>query len=384
VAEKYLRPGESVSGYRISSSIVENPQDLEQEWCALQARADCSYFQSWGWIGVWLEQIAAEFDPLIVRVWYGSSLVGLGIFVHRIIRRRLFINSNALFLNEYPFDGRNMSIEYNGLLAEHDHRERVYAEVIDHLFRTNKGLDEVFFGGVDASTVVHQGLAQSGFRPEHITLQLLEESSTWAVDLGSIGTGMDAYLETLSRNRRAQIRRSIRLYEAYGPLRLEEAKDLVMAREFFSGLKKLHTLRWQKEGKQGVFANPVWGNLHRALIKSRFPEGEIQLLRVRNDNAVIGYLYNLVWRKKVYVLQTGFESQREKGLMPGYVVHAMAIEHNRKLGIVMYDLMHGDELYKQIMCDRYQQLQWLVLQRPRIRFRIENLALALKRSFTAR
>ena len=47
--------------------------------------------------------------------------------------------------------------------------------------------------------------------------------------------------------------------------------------------------------------------------------------------------------------------------------------------MAMYDLMHGDELYKQIMCDRYKQLQWLVLQRRRFRFTIENLALAVKR-----
>ena len=78
-----------MSGYRVSSSIVENPQDLEQEWCGLQARADCSYFQSWGWIGVWLEQIAVELQPRVVRVLFDGSLVGLGIFVHRDIKRRL-------------------------------------------------------------------------------------------------------------------------------------------------------------------------------------------------------------------------------------------------------------------------------------------------------
>ena len=151
--------------------------------------------------------------------------------------------------------------------------------------------------------------------------------ATWAVDLKSIGAGTDAYLATLSKNRRAQVRRSFRLYEAAGPLRLEVAGDLDRALEFFSGLKKLHTLRWQKEGKQGVFANPVWENFHRALVRARFREGEIQLLEVRNDDIVVGYLYNLIWHKHVYVLQTGFSPAAEKGFMPGYVVHAMAIEH---------------------------------------------------------
>jgi CelD/BcsL family acetyltransferase involved in cellulose biosynthesis len=145
-------------------------------------------------------------------------------------------------------------------------------------------------------------------------------------------------------------------------------------------LKKLHTLRWQQAGKQGVFANPIWENFHRSLVKSRFPEGEIQLLRVRNDSAVVGYLYNLVWRRHVYVLQTGFAPIKEKGMMPGYVVHAMAIVHNRKQGMLRYDLMHGDELYKRILCKQYHKLQWVSLQRHRLRFGVENLVLKVKRS----
>lgn len=374
-----MADGGNVSDYRVSSSVVDNPDEIAQEWCALQERTDCSYFQSWGWIGVWLKRIAADFKPQVIRVRFRGSLVGLGIFVHRDIRRRLLIISNAMFLNEYPFDGRNMAMEYNGLLADPGHRQAVYREVIRHLFVTDSGLDEVFLGAVDVDAVTLQDLLDPACQQAQINQQLLEESFTWAVDLDSFGSGSNAYLDTLSKNRRAQIRRSFRLYEASGPLRLEQARDLVTALDFFSGLKKLHTLRWQQVGRQGVFANPIWEDFHRSLVESRFPEGEIQLLRVRNDNTVVGYLYNLVWRHHVYVLQTGFAPEREEGLMPGYVVHAMAIEHNRKQGMLRYDLMHGDELYKRIMCKQYHKLHWVSLQRRRLRFGVENMLLAIKR-----
>ena len=170
------------------------------------------------------------------------------------------------------------------------------------------------------------------------------------------------------------------MYEASGTLRLEEAEDPVSAVDYFSALKILHAMRWKKKDEQGVFANPVRDNFHRSLVESRFSEGEIQLLRVRNDKTVIGYLYNLVWRNHVYVIQTGFESAVEKGLMPGYVVHAMAIEHNRKLGMRIYDHMYGDEHYKKLMCKRYHELLWVALQRRRLRFDMENLVLSIKRS----
>ena len=371
-----------LSGYHVTYSVIVHPDDIEQEWRTLQERTDCSYFQSWGWIGVWLKQIAADFRPLIVKVWYRGSLVGLGIFVRGNIRRRLFITSNALFLNEYPVDGRNMVIEYNGLLAERGHRKAVYAEALHHLFSTDAALDEVFLGAIDSRAVSLQDPLYPEWRQAQIRQQLLEESSTWAVDLESIDAGEGSYLGTLSRNRRAQIRRAFRLYEASGRLQLEHATGLDMALEYFSELKKMHTLRWQKAGRRGAFANPIWENFHRTLVESRFDSGEIQLLRVRNDKTVIGYLYNLVWRKHVYVLQTGFSAERDHGLMPGYVVHAMAIAYNKKLGMARYDLMHGDELYKKIICNQSNKLAWVVLQRQRTRFRLENMVLALKRYIT--
>lgn len=372
-----------MSGYKVSSSVVTDLQELEAEWSSLQARAACSYFQSWGWISVWLKQIATDIEPRIVRVWYGGNLVGLGIFVHRDIRRHLFISSNALFLNEYPFDGLDMSIEYNGLLADPDHREAVYAEVICHLFGGDSNIDEVFFGAIAAGTVSFQGLVQSCARQDQLEQQLLEASPARAVDLVSIGPGMDGYLGSLSRNRRAQIQRSMKLYEASGALQLEEAGNTEMALEFLSGLAELHTRHWQSRGQQGSFANRRWEAFHRALIAARFGHGEIQVIRVGNAEGPIGYLYNFIWRKRVYVLQTGFSKSPDKRFMPGYVVHALAVAHNKQKGMEIYDLMHGDALYKRILCNRSDSLEWVVVQRRRWKFGLENRVLKTVRCVKA-
>ncbi|MDX2505565.1 MAG: hypothetical protein QNL62_13960, partial [Gammaproteobacteria bacterium] len=68
-----------------------------------------------------------------------------------------------------------------------------------------------------------------------------------------------------------------------------------------------------------------------------------------------------------------------KRLMPGYVAHALAIDYNRSKGMLIYDLMHGEALYKSILCNRSQKLQWLVIQRKRLKFSIENLTVAMVR-----
>ena len=191
----------------------------------MQNRVDCSWFQSWGWISTWLEKVALDYHPLVVRVWFEDTLVGMGIFVHKHIIRRLIIHSEALFLNEYPFDGRNMVIEYNGLLADTSHQLAVYRETIAHLFHTHSSCNELFFSALrSTSPLIHVAGQIEGVR-----LKTLEESSTWSVDLDGFKQGVDAYLATLSKNRRAQIRRSIRLYEEQGPLQIDEAGNVEAA-----------------------------------------------------------------------------------------------------------------------------------------------------------
>ena len=245
--------------------------------------------------------------------------------------------------------------------------------------------DELFFSAVAEETDRALRSARHVYEAHGGRYRRLEESGSWAVDLGRVGPGVDGYLAGLGKNRRAQLRRSLRLYRESGPLRLEEAGSLVQAWDFLAGLKSLHTRRWQAKGRGGVFANPRWEQFHRAVIGAGFPAeanfataargvGEIQLLRVVCGERVLGYLYNIVWRRQVYVLQTGFETVEDRRLMPGYVVHALAIVHNRDKGMLRYDLMHGDSLYKRLLCNHSSTLHWVVLQRRRYRFVLEELA----------
>jgi hypothetical protein len=57
----------------------------------------------------------------------------------------------------------------------------------------------------------------------------------------------------------------------------------------------------------------------------------------------------------------------------------MAIEYNREIGMCLYDLMHGNDLYKKILCKRHRKLVWCVLQRRRWRFMAERQLLNVKR-----
>ena len=362
--------------YRTESCVLKDPEELRQAWLDLQDRADCSWFLSWGWIGTWLQLIAVALNPVVVRTWQGEQLVGLAVFVPRDIKRRGVFRASALFLNEYPFDHKNMVIEYNGLLVARGHEAAVYTEAVRHLLQEYKQRDEFHFGAIAESPELGNLMQAAG---DDAGILITAESTAWQVDLESIEPGIDAFLATLSKNRRTQLRRSIRHYEEQGALGLVEAQDLEQALLFFDGLKVQHTKRHRLKGEGGAFANPLWEQFHRALIKDRFSAGEIQIIQVSNAAMTIGYLYNFVWRKQVYVLQTGFMPAEDKRDLPGYVVHALAIAYNRDKGMAVYDLMHGDSLYKRILCNRSRKLVWPVVQRRRLKFSLERMATGIVR-----
>lgn len=361
----------SLSEYHVECHELDNLESLEKIWLDLQGRADCSFFQTWGWFEVWLSQVVGELSPLIISVYFDNRVVGIGILISAKVKRHHVFHSRSIYLNDAPFLDNNLVIEYNGLLAARGHESEVYSHAFHYMLQKFPAIDEFHFSGLTSISSVNA--AVNKYR-EDVKVICQETSTSYMVTLDYPGSGVDAYLSSIGKNRRLQIRRSLRLYAEQGPVLVEEAKTVEQALLYLDGLKVLHTRRWQSLGKAGSFANERWDKFQRTLISSRFEYGEIQLVKVSNSNQEIGYLYNFIWRKRVYVLQTGFALEQDKKLMPGYVVHALAIDYNRDKGMKSYDLLHGDSLYKKLLCNKQQELFWLVVQRKRIRFLLEDIA----------
>ena len=109
------------------------------------------------------------------------------------------------------------------------------------------------------------------------------------------------------------------------------------------------------------------------LIETRFPCGEIQLLQFKAGDETIGFLYNFVLEGHVVVYQCAFQYEETGKRQPGLVCHTLAVEWNRNLGAQTYDFLAGDRQYKRSLGRQAMTAQWCLLQRDRIRFRVENL-----------
>ncbi|MBC7802198.1 MAG: GNAT family N-acetyltransferase, partial [Gemmatimonadaceae bacterium] len=181
------------------------------------------------------------------------------------------------------------------------------------------------------------------------------------IDLGAIPPG-ETYIDQLSRNARAQLRRSDRAYAATGPLRIERARTVAEGLQFLDALIVLHTATWRARGRPGAFATPVVRAFHQALVRRGIP-GEVALFRITAGSTAIGYLYNLEHEGRACTYQSGFDYPGGGGtpMKPGLTCHHLAIEAHRAGGGTEYDFLGGADRYKLSLATSTRPLHWLTL-----------------------
>lgn len=354
-----------------------DPGVLGPLWIDLERRSDGSFFQTWGWTGCWLRQLPARFQPRAIVARVGDVTVGLGVFVSKHKLRHQVFFSKGLYLGQTGEpDYDHISIEHNGFLVDRTMEETVTRQFLEDLAAQGREQwSEFFISGVEARRAAL-------YRQVAMDLNLATVSRRrepyYRVDLDAVRRGTGDYLQTLSRNTRYQVRRALRLYEDDGTLSLSVAQDLDQALDYFAALGDLHQAYWEAKGGTGSFAFPFWARFHEALIRERFAAGEIQLIRVTAGVRPVGYLYNFVKDGVVYSCQSGFAYDADPKRKPGLVCHVLAIQHSLSHGARIYDFLAGEGQHKQSLSSQSSEMEWLVVRRDYLRFRIEDRLRSLK------
>lgn len=363
----------------ITVRIMEGPDvgAIGSLWQALELQSEASFFQSWSWIGNWLQSMPGSIRHQLIVAERSQEVVGLGILVPQKVVRHVVFRSNALFLNEAGLDEYDFIVEHNGFLLKSGLESEVLEACLRYLVQERKGWDELFLSGIRTDNLLAGAPLLGRLGLHH---RELRSSASPYVDLEMVRLSGGDYLSTISSNRRAQIRRSIRKYELAGALTLRVAATLNEAMDIFEDLKELHQSHWTARGEGGSFARTRWEQFHRNLINARFSHGEIQLARVSAGGKTIGCLYNVVRNGWVSVVQTGFRYEEDPDFRPGYVGHYLAIDYNLGRGHRAYDFLAGESRYKTSLSNKSHQLTWAVLQQTRSKFIAEDALRQLKRS----
>lgn len=354
---------------RIAFSIeaVESADALECRWCDLEARADCSFFQSWHWIGCWLRETGLH--PSLVAGRLDGKIVALALLSTRHKRRHGWLGSTTLFLHETGDPALDIGfIEYNGFLVDRTLGAAAIASCLDFIIAIKdlggEAWDEFYLGGVPETYMPI--LETSG-----LPLRIVARKPTAAIDLAALRRESRPYLDTLSPNTRQQIGRAMRLYEARGRLHLDAARGVAETMAFFDGLKALHQAHWLGRGKCGAFSYPFLERFLRALIARCLLDGAVELLRISAGAEPIGYLCNFLHRGWVGTYLSGFAYEDDARLKPGLVSYSLCAERHLAGGARVQDFLAGDERYKSSLGRPGATMYWLAVQRPRVRFQLE-------------
>jgi CelD/BcsL family acetyltransferase involved in cellulose biosynthesis len=361
------------------------PSELGAQWRELEARSHASFFQTWDWIGCWVEE--AQLVPLVLVGRQGGRIVLMGLLQSSRQRRHLVVTTNALLLHHLGRKDEDvLCIAYNGFLTDRDVAWQAILDAIDFLFTGKTGavthhkvlhLDELHMSGVPQEYVQYA-------RVPGVRQVLMTRKRSWRVDLDEIRGSGRGHLEHLSANMRYQIRRSIRLYRARGRLCATRAGDVEDALEFFDAMKELNKAYWASRGQTASFAYPFFERFHRRLIRACVPRGTVEMFRVTAGDRPIGYLYNFVYKGWVYAYQSGFLYEDDPKLKPGLVCHHLCIDRHLQERAHVYDFLAGYRRYKSDLGKPGVDMLDIVYQRPLFRLGVENILRKFKRNLSNR
>jgi len=157
------------------------------------------------------------------------------------------------------------------------------------------------------------------------------------------GADFEAYLGTLDKKERHEVRRKMRRAETAGAVRLERSADPAADLDAFVDL---HQKRW---GAEGLFPLTTGGDQSRTFFRRLFEllggDGMIQLhfLAVDGRRIAAG-----VWFEDAgawYLYNAGVDPEARE-LSPGVLLSATAIQAAIAAGRRRFDFLRGDEPYK--------------------------------------
>lgn len=334
---------------------------LGSMWKRLDAAGPHSFFLTWTWIGTWLRCLPSPPQAMLLRATRAGETVGLAVVI--LMRgTRSGMQVNQAWLNSTGDPAYDcITIEHNGF-ASSGRTDKLWRALQDWFGVGVPSVDEFILDGVDTE----QPVGGDGL----LTVERSEYG--YRAPLANFTT-QEAWMSSLSRNTRQQLRRSMRAYERKGPLSIEVARDTQTGLTFFAQMRALHIRSWTRRQNRHAFSNPFFETFHRSLIRRGVPNGTVDILRVSAADRAIGYLYNFRHNGIVSSYQSGFDDV-DGQLRPGYVCHALAIAHYASDGMSSYDFLGGTNQLKQSFGSERYELCWCRLHKKTPLFLADAIA----------
>lgn len=352
---------------------------LGTDWTRLESRSDASPFTAWFWVSTWLGLLPATHRPLVFRASDESGIFALGLLVQAPERgvARLF-GSHSHLLQETGEPGVDqVTIEYAGLLARKGAEAEGYAALFDAIGRLGGA-----WRRLRVSATAHAGAIVAALPPQWDAASI-ESRPSYFVDLAALRGSDRSYHASLGASTRGSVNQTRRGYGAHGELRAQVAEDAPTALAWLDELAALHTAYWNAKGKPGSFSSPFFCRFHRALVGAGAATGFTRLTRISAGPLIVGYVYNLAWRDRIYYYNSGLNyGALARHDRPGLVALHASIEQALGEGWDQFDFLAGAQEYKRRLATDARRLHWVDIRRRGARMSGERLIAKLMRTNT--
>ncbi len=357
-----------LNGYKIEVSSTTSIESIKNHWKILENNNTVPFFLTWNWISTWIKTYSPKL--ITVSASFNNHIVAIGLFTESKEVRHNIIWSNQLRLHQTGNQAMDQIwIEYNDFICEKEHQLTAVNTCLEVLNSSDFRWDEIVISMMPEKRATKVADALRVHISDNIT-------PGYIANLDNVRRQKLTYLQSLSANTRYQVRKSIKIYEGkFGPLKLIAASNKEEALSHFHDCAGYHIKKWNDSG----YKNPYFTQFHQNLIHSSFDNGSVELSRLIAGNETIAILYHHLVGKQVYFYLHGLNYHPQKNLKPGLVAHVFATESYLQKGMNTYDFMGGYSQYKAQLADHEMDFISLVIQRPRSRFKLENMARKIKR-----
>lgn len=313
-----------------------------------------SIFVSQSWLCAWLESLPNAPDCYLFNC--NERIVGLAFTGKQPFHRRIPIIKSCLLNQLGDTRADQHWVEYNTVYCASDMFKECAELLLDTLFKTRRHAE--FY--ISMSHQCSQWLDMAKARSAPYDYQTVIGRVT---RLTEPYRQVDTLLAKLSKNSRAQMRRSIRQLKAEcGDIEVTVAsadeQDV-----YFRELGNTHINQWAHTPEGSGFANPIFLAHHQYLF-DHYPEN-VCILKVQAGDMLLGYSYYVISQSTAYFYCAGITPEiPNKHIKPGYMLHIYAMVYFAQRGFKAYDFLGGDAQYKKTLATESYQFHNISIYNP--------------------
>ncbi len=164
-----------------------------------------------------------------------------------------------------------------------------------------------------------------------------------------------SYMAGLGKSRAAGYRRKERRMNRNFRVDLDQVTTEEQRDPALQILFDLHLKRWENRGGSSAFHTAQLHEFHREFSALALARGWLRLYVLRMDGRPAAAVYGFCYQRTFYYYQAGFDPEFNQS-SPGFLMVGMTIQRAIEEGVLVYDFLRGEELYKSFWANDQQEL----------------------------